>query len=82
MITVNDAVRGVAVLENQIDISAIRMQEAPLNEEFWIQSQGKENTNGPKLKISLNWRENDIYKFKKEQEMWDEQIRSDVTYYN
>ena len=29
LIQVNDAVRGVPVLENQIDIGAIRMQEVP-----------------------------------------------------
>lgn len=83
MITVNDAVRGVAVLENQIDMASIMQGDVPRDQNFWIYSVGKENaTNAPRLQIKISMRENDTYKFERECEIWEEQIRSDVAYFN
>ena len=75
-VTVNDKLRGVPVLKTAIEFDQIRIQNIPLNEEFYLPLDASPAQ--PRLVLQLAYDENLEHRYRMEAETWDAQVRQDV----
>ena len=65
-------------MDTQINFDQILMQSIPTNMEFWLNSRDDDLTS-PKLRIRLNYQQDEVFKLQNEIAMWENELRQDTS---
>lgn len=80
LVSIIDSMRGNSILDTNVSLDEIKNGAIPENKEFWL-SKSETDPSAPKLRVKINYQQNEVLKYGTEVQILEGEIRNDVSVY-